>query len=241
MSHRPLPLLKILALLGTAQGVSGCGEVHSGTAVSLGAGGFAAGDFNVPVRSMADKRFDTVIRQQYDFSCGSAALATLLRYHYGGRQDEEATFRGMWAEGDRAQIRKVGFSLLDMKRYLAALGYSSDGFQVGLDEIAKTGIPGIVLVNLGGYKHFVVVKGVNEKEVLVGDPALGLKTMSRKAFLASWNGVYFVVNDSVAKGRSSFNSSAQWASYLRAPIGGRFLNPVSQQALLLTAPFYRDF
>lgn len=190
---------------------------------------------------MEDRRFATVIRQRYDFSCGSAALATLLRYHYGGAQDEEAVFRGMWTEGDRAQIRRLGFSLLDMKRYLSTLGYKADGFQVTLDEVAKAGVPGIALINLNGYKHFVVVKGVSDDEVLAGDPALGLKPIPRAEFQKAWNGVYFALNTNLKRGRSAFNRDAQWAAFSRAPIGSAFTEPLSQQALMLTAPFHRDF
>ena len=199
------------------------------------------GDFVVPVQSVEDRRFATVIRQKYDFSCGSAALASLLRYHYGLNQDEEAAFRGMWAAGDRDQIRRVGFSLLDMKRHLTKLGYKADGFEVSLDEVAKAAVPGIALINLNGYKHFVVVKGVTKDEVLVGDPALGLKTMPVRDFKKAWNGIYFAINDNLDRGRASFNGDSQWARFARAPVGAGFVDPVSQQALMLTAPFYRDF
>lgn len=208
---------------------------------SFSGGPTAIGDFAMPVASMEDRRFATVIRQRYDFSCGSAALATLLRYHYGGSQDEEKVFRGMWSEGDRPQIRRLGFSLLDMKRYLASIGYKADGFEVTLDEVAKAGVPGIVLINLNGYKHFVVVKGVGDDEVLVGDPALGLKPMSKAEFNKAWNGVYFALNSDVKRGRSAFNRDAQWAAFSRAPVGSGFSDPLSQQALMLTAPFYREF
>jgi hypothetical protein len=43
--------------------------------------GIGGGD-NVLVKSMKERKFEQVVRQQYDFSCGSAALATLLTYHY---------------------------------------------------------------------------------------------------------------------------------------------------------------
>ena len=208
---------------------------------SFAAGATGIGDFSMPVASMEDRRFATVIRQRYDFSCGSAALATLLRYHYGGAQDEETVFRGMWSEGDRAQIRRLGFSLLDMKRYLSTLGYKADGFQVTLDEVAKAGVPGIALINLNGYKHFVVVKGVSDDEVLAGDPSLGLKPIPRAEFQKAWNGVYFALNTNLKRGRSAFNRDEQWAAFSRAPIGSGFTEPLSQQALMLTAPFYRDF
>jgi hypothetical protein len=200
----------------------------------------ASGDFALPIASVEDRRFAAVVRQRYDFSCGSAALATLLRYHYGGRQDEEQVFRGMWAEGDRDQIRRLGFSLLDMKRYLSAQGIEADGFQVTLEEVAAAGVPGIALIDLDGYRHFVVVKGVAEDEVLVGDPALGLRTMARDEFRTAWNGVYFALNSDLARGRASFGG-AQWANFARAPVGNGFANPLSQQALTLTAPFFREF
>lgn len=199
------------------------------------------GDVSVPLQSFESLRFNTVVRQKYDFSCGSAALATLLRYHYGTAHDEEQVFRGMWEKGDRDQIRRLGFSLLDMKRYLEAIGLRSDGFKVTLNEIAGAGVPGIALVNINGYRHFVVVKGVSEREVLVGDPALGLKTMERREFTDAWNGIYFALNSELKRGRANFNGDAQWARFSRAPSGGRFVEPLSQQALMLTAPFYRDF
>ncbi len=227
-------LLTAIALL------PGCAASIDGPARFAGAAA-AVGDYSIPVQSMEDRRFASVVRQRYDFSCGSAALATLLRYHYGGRQDEAEVFRGMWAEGDRAQIRRLGFSLLDMKRYLASAGHKADGFEVSLDEVAKAGVPGIALINLNGYRHFVVVKGVSADEVLVGDPALGLKPMRREAFAKAWNGIYFALNDRIERGRSTFNRDAQWAQFSRAPVGANFTDPVSQQALMLTAPFYRDF
>src|SRR3982751_2740067 len=70
--------------------------------------------FRLPVTSMVGRRFGTVVRQQYDFSCGSAALATLLRYHYEDPQTEQSVFLDMFRDGDQDQIRRLGFSLLDM-------------------------------------------------------------------------------------------------------------------------------
>ena len=101
--------------------------------------------FNVPVTSLIGRRFDTVVRQQYDFSCGSAALATLLRFHYDAPQTEQSVFLGMWQDGDQAQIRRLGFSLLDMKRYLAARGIPADGYRVTSDALrdARTALGAI--------------------------------------------------------------------------------------------------
>lgn len=236
---RPRNSLRLAALLlagGLAASRAGAADPAS---ISTSAG--ALGDFAMPIQSFEDRRFATVVRQRYDFSCGSAALASLLRYHYGGRQDEAQVFRGMWAKGDREQIRRLGFSLLDMKRYLASIGLAAEGFKVSLDEVINAGVPGIGLINLDGYRHFVVVKGIANGEVLVGDPALGLRTMTRDNFGRAWNGVYFAVNSRLDRGRATFNHKAQWAEFPRAPAGAGFTDPLSQQALALTAPFRGDF
>lgn len=228
-------------LTGAAAALASCASAPGEGRAAFATAPGAIGDIALPIASVEDQRFATVVRQRYDFSCGSAALATLLHYHYRGRQDEAQVFRGMWLEGDREQIRRLGFSLLDMKRYLAANGIEADGFQVSLEEVASAGVPGIALINVNGYRHFVVVKGVADGEVLVGDPALGLRTMPAEEFRTAWNGVYFALNSNLAAGRAHFNRDAQWASFSRAPLGAGFTNPLSQQALMLTAPFYGDF
>jgi uncharacterized protein len=192
-------------------------------------------EFALPVQSMIGRRFDTVVRQQYDFSCGSAALATLLRYHYGDAQNEQSVFVGMFRDGDQAQIRRLGFSLLDMKRYLAARGVGSNGFRVSVEQIARAQVPGIALIDFNGYKHFVVVKGVEGGTVLLGDPSLGLRRESIAVFQHQWNGVYFVIEGRTDQAKRSFDQPLDRAL---APLA-RFYNdaePLSLAGLELTRP-----
>lgn len=192
----------------------------------------AGGAYGVGVTSWRDLPFRTVIRQQFDYSCGSAALATLLHFHYGRPVREAEIFTAMYKAGDQAKIRKVGFSLLDMKRYLANAGYSSDGYQISLDEFSKMGTPGIALVKTGAYKHFVVVKGVEGPYVLVGDPALGLKVYNRKQFLDMWSGIMFVIDDQHV---GAFNSQKEWA--MRGiPVANPYLGDQAPGFLMLNLP-----
>ena len=76
----------------------------------------AGGDFTVGVMTWWDIPFRSVVRQRYDFSCGSAAVATLLTHHYGRPMPESTPFQAMWELGDKETIRKVGFSMLDMRK-----------------------------------------------------------------------------------------------------------------------------
>lgn len=231
--------MKASLLLPLALLTAGCAaQVEDGSLFVMQAA--PGGAFAVPVSSFDERRFSGVIRQRYDFSCGSAALATLLRFHYDYDVLEDKAFRGMWEHGDRDQIRRVGFSLLDMKRWLATRGIAADGYQVTLDMIAQTGIAGIALISIKNYRHFVVVKGVRGDEILIGDPSAGLSIVSRAEFEEAWNGVYFVLSADRELARDRFDRDTQWTSYSRAPVGNTFTDPVSQQALMLTAPFYRD-
>ncbi|MDP1027658.1 C39 family peptidase [Sphingomonas sp. KR1UV-12] len=237
---RPIRIVTA-TLLPLALLVGGCAAKINGGDPRIATASTGTSEYAVPVASMLARKFNTVVRQQYDFSCGSAALATLLHYHYGLPRSETEVFTGMWREGDQAQIRRVGFSLLDMKRYLAENRLRADGYKVTLAAIEQRKLPGIALITTRGYRHFVVVKGIAGDNVLLGDPSLGLQTVSRAKFQAMWNGIYFVLNSATEVGTQNFNAVRQWQALARAPIGSPFLDPLSQQALTLSAPFYRDF
>lgn len=175
------------------------------------------GAYSLPITSMKGARFRAMIRQQYDFSCGSAALSTLLTYHYGFNVNEETVFVAMYEKGDQPKIRRDGFSLFDMKRYLESQGFQADGFEAPLEKLESAGIPAIVLINENGYNHFVVIKGIREGRVLIGDPSGGTRALSQPAFERLWtNGILFVISNrqDVAK----FNVAAEWNALPRAPI-----------------------
>lgn len=174
-------------------------------------------NYGMKVTSLKEARFKTTVRQQYDFSCGSAATATLLTYQYGHRVTEAEVFAKMFAKGDKAKIRAEGFSLLDMRRYLQSEGFVADGFELPLDKLVEEGLPAIVLLNDRGYRHFVVVKGMRGDRVLLGDPSRGTRAMSRRRFDTLWdNRVLFVVHNQ--RTLAQFNSPRDWKTAPPAPM-----------------------
>lgn len=181
--------------------------------------GASGGDFTVKVTSLKEARFKTTIRQQYDFSCGSAALATLLTFHYEDPLGEPEVFKAMYDAGNQEKIKKDGFSLLDIKKYLQARGYRADGFRTTLDKLKEIGIPAIVLINHDGYRHFVVVKGVTGSGVLLGDPSHGLRRMPRDRFESMWNGLLFLIRNKQNVATRYFNRERAWQTHARAPLG----------------------
>jgi uncharacterized protein len=173
--------------------------------------------YPMKLTSLKEARFRNTIRQKYDFSCGSAAVATLLTYQYAYPVDEQSAFDVMYTNGDRGKINREGFSLLDIKRFLASRGFEADGFQVPLEKLDEEGIPAIVLIDERGYHHFVVVKGYKNDRVLIGDPARGTRSMSRRRFDDMWkNHIVFVIHNE--RDRAIFNSPRDWAVAPAAPM-----------------------
>lgn len=174
--------------------------------------------FNVHVTTLKEMHFLRVVHQAYDYSCGSAAVATLLTYHYNHPVREESVLTAMFQVGEQEKIRKEGFSLLDMKRYLASIGFRAEGYEVSLDKIAEVGVPGIVLIKTKGYLHFVVLKGIRGDLVLLGDPATGAKFVSRAEFSKMWNGIFFIIVGHTNEAKKEFNRTEDWATVARAPL-----------------------
>lgn len=227
---RPMKLL--IAFTALLQFVYAIAPVQAGTILVPGVTG---GAFTVKVTSIKEARFRTTVHQQYDFSCGSAALATLLTYNYEEPVTEQEVFKAMFDKGDKEKIRREGFSLLDMKYYLEANGYKAAGYKVTLDRLSQIGVPAIVLINIRGYKHFVVVKGVSAKTVLVADPAVGAKTVPRAEFESTWNGLIFIILNKKNVAKNHFNRDQEWHVKEKAPLG-LALNPSELANVSLMLP-----
>jgi predicted double-glycine peptidase len=179
----------------------------------------ALGGINVPgIESVRERAFSRTVHQQFDFSCGSAAVATLLTYQYSDPVSEGDVFQVMWDQGDQAKIRQDGFSLLDIKRYLDARGYQSNGYEVPLEKLMENSVPAIMLISDHGYNHFVVVKGLSKDRVLLGDPSAGARVMSRERFQKILvTPIIFVITSQ--RQRAIFNGRTDWRTEPLAPLG----------------------
>ena len=210
----------------------------AGDASIVGYAGGGNGAFTVRVKSLAQVRFETTVRQQMDWSCGSAAVATLLTYNYGYPITERQALDAMFAHGNQAKIRQEGFSLLDIKRFLESIGFEANGFETSLDRLAVASVPAIVMISDNGYNHFVVVKGLRHGNVLVGDPARGARSIPRKEFETLWrNRIVFVVTN--RREKASFNDAADWR-FVAAPLG-EGVGRASLGSMLLFRPGPNDF
>ena len=73
--------------------------------VDAGIGGAAV---SLHVDSFQEQKYRNTVAQQHDFSCGSAALATLLSYNYNRPVSETDVFKDMIVNGDQKVISEFG-------------------------------------------------------------------------------------------------------------------------------------
>jgi predicted double-glycine peptidase len=144
-----------------------------------------------PVKSLLEMRRDRVVVQEWDLSCGAAALATLLHYQHGDPVSEREIAKGLIGREEYiknpglVRIRQ-GFSLLDLKRYVDSRGYRGIGYgQLTLQDLIEQA-PILVPISSNGYNHFVVFRGARGNRVLLADPAFGNHTMLAAKFEKAW-------------------------------------------------------
>jgi predicted double-glycine peptidase len=173
---------------------------------------FATGTSRVtmPLRSFRELRDQGIVKQRLDYSCGPAALATLLTYTWNDPASEIQIIHGILLhleQGQEAVRRKEGFSLLDLQRVAQARGYKAQGFRIAPEYLDKLAGPVIVFIRPRGFEHFAVFKGMRGGRVHLADPSLGNMRRARYDFLPMWlgddgKGIVFVVepNDPARSG-----------------------------------------
>ena len=145
------------------------------------------------VVSMRERRYLNMVTQETDFSCGAAALATIIKYAYGRDVTEKSVIDGLLKVSDPELVRQKGFSLLDIKHYVEKIGLRGRGYKIDLEKLQFARVPTIVLLDMRGYKHFVVITKTTGNKVYIADPALGNRIMDLNQFNNEWNGLVFAV------------------------------------------------
>jgi hypothetical protein len=159
-------------------------------------------DFNrVEIEPFSIIKYRNIVRQAYDYSCGSAALTTVLQHYLGRNFQERQVMEGLLHYGENERIvSRRGFSMLDMKRLVSALGFPAGGFKAELQDLMDLDHPAIVPIEYSGFKHFVVVKEVKDGRVFIADPSKGNLTFTIERFEQAWpQKVLFVIFPGDAK------------------------------------------
>lgn len=146
---------------------------------------------STPTQSWQAQKFQGITKQWRDFSCGPAAISTLITSYLGGDVNEEKVWLQIKTQSDAAKIAEIeknGASFFDLKKATLALGYQAEGYQISFDELLKIGDPVIVHMNKLGFKHFSVYRGYFSGRVYLADSLRGNITLPLAQFQSEWTG-----------------------------------------------------
>ncbi len=141
------------------------------------------------VKNARQLRNENVVMQQRDFSCGAAALATVLNYYWGENVSETALLviiaRILSAEELSDRVLN-GLTLTDLKNVAQTGGYTAVLGKLSIEKLAESKLPLVVAITVNDYDHFVVVRGMDDEYVFIADPIFGKKKVLIETFQEQW-------------------------------------------------------
>lgn len=166
----------------------------------------------VPMKSYKALRDENMVRQAYDYSCGAAALATLLTYGLGDQLTEAEILQAVLTTLPKdalATRKEKGLSLLDLQKVAHDRGHKAQGFRLVPEFIEKLTGPVLVFIKPRGYEHFAILKGIQGNRAYLADPSLGNVRLPLYQFLDMWldetgKGVIFVVERADGTGQADY-------------------------------------
>ena len=139
------------------------------------------------VESYWDIKTKGIVMQKLDYSCGSAALATIFTYYLDKKTTESNIINYLLNHGDlKAIIKRKGFSLLDLKEYTQYRGLTAQGYRMDTESLFDVKVPVLLPLVINGYRHFVIYIGHKGDRVFLLDPTFGSVTMLTDEFKRAW-------------------------------------------------------
>ena len=137
--------------------------------------------------------------QQSAADCGSACLVMIG--NYWGKNFSINRLR------DMTNVNRSGASLKAMAATAENLGFATRPVKATLDKLAEQPLPAIV--HWEG-KHFIVVYEITPKRVIVCDPALGQRSLTKAEFIAGWSGYALLLQPTALLENTKNESTSFW-------------------------------
>lgn len=149
-----------------------------------------------PVTSLEALKYAEVVRQERDYSCGAAALATVLNFYFGESYSEQELLDLLavrYGPAGWKERQATGLSLEDLAYAAGEVGYSAEGALIGISGLLQIKGPVIVHLRKGSFEHFSVFRGMKNGAILLADPIAGEVQYSPAAFRAQYTGLAMAV------------------------------------------------
>lgn len=161
-----------------------------GTGAELAFVNTATMNGEVAIKSWKTLRDDRVVKQDLDYSCGAASLATVMKEFYGLEVSEGDILQRMEDDG--------AASFQDLSDVAWEYGFNANGLALNFAKLQTLKIPVIAYLNHMGDDHFSVIRGISKNGLVqLADPSWGNRKFTETQFRAMWE----TRNDSQFKGK----------------------------------------
>jgi hypothetical protein len=130
-----------------------------------------------------------IVMQQRDYSCGAAALATIMRYHFEDPVTEDQVLgvldNLLTLEEIKDRIEN-GLAMSDLRKAAVKMGYQSAVAKMTMQKLFEAKTPLVVGIEEDGFKHFVVYRGTDRQFVYLADPIRGNLRLFTEEFGKQW-------------------------------------------------------
>ena len=138
---------------------------------------------SLPITTWKQLRDADVEKQDLDYSCGSAATATILRSFYGREVYEKEILDEVTRIGDDGTA-----SFSDLQQAVKKFGFKAVGISTNFEKLRTIKIPAIAYLRYRNKDHFSVIRGINQQGVVwLGDPSWGNRKFTEQQFKTLWN------------------------------------------------------
>lgn len=135
---------------------------------------------NKSIKSWIEFKNENLTRQNYDYSCGSASLSTILKYYYGLNIEEkdilDSILKSKGYDISKKEKLEDGDSVLsffDLTNYVKDKGLKAIGLALDLESLSKLKAPVILFVKIRKTEHFTIFKNMDKNYVYLADPSFG--------------------------------------------------------------------
>lgn len=141
--------------------------------------------------SWVDMRDEGIVKQSLDYSCGPAAMATMLSQYFQIPSTEQEVLSSLEASASAWELpddwRETGVSMAVLAKIANSVGLEAIGIAVELSMLTRLNVPAIVYLEHRGFPHFSVVRGVDHRgRVQLADPSWGNQLLSQREFEKLW-------------------------------------------------------
>lgn len=142
-------------------------------------------------KSFTARRFEGVVGQTADFTCGAASVATILTFYWNrptGEIEVLKHIRSRYTDEQWKSREGNGVSFDDLIFAVKKLGFEATGAELPIEDLPKLAAPVILHLDKGKFQHFSVLRRAHSDVYYLADSIVGQTVLTQSDLRAQYTG-----------------------------------------------------